>query len=1430
MDNDAVSISSAPGATRHRCDVFLSFRDDDTRDPFTFNLYDALEKHGVRVFLDDEGLRRGDEIAPSLLEAIDDSAASIVIFSPNYASSRWCLEELSKICECRRLILPVFYQVYPSDVRRQKGPFEEHFRRHENRFGKDVVSRWSRAMAKAGGISGWVFDNSNEAQAKLIQSLVNRVLIELANTPVGVDTYPVGLDFRLQEVMSLLDVKSNGIRVLVLYGMGGVGKTTLAKALCNKLVGRFECLSFISKVREKSANGDGLASLQDKLIHDLSSGKVPVYSNSIAAIKELVREKRVLVVLDDIDNVTQLDLLIGGREWFFEGSRIIITTRDREVLPEHLVNAFYEVRELGSSDALKLFSYHALRRDKPTDKFCDLSKKMVSLTGGLPLALEVFGSFLFDKRRIEEWEDALRKLEQIRPHHLQDVLKISFDGLDTQEKCIFLDIACLFIQMDMKREDAIDVLKGCGFRAEIAVRVLTTKSLIKVAEDNTLWMHDQVRDMGRQIVIEDNPAYPSMRSRLWDRDTVMTVLKSEKGTGCIQGIVLDFDRRPLSNDQSSDIISLENLKRAPNVNSALTYVEERYKKYLQNKAEKQREVVLHTKSFESMVNLRLLQINNTRLVGKHRYFPAQLKWLQWRACPFKSLPSDFCPRELAVLDLSESKIEQVWGWYSNKVAEKLMVMILRNCYNLAAIPDLSKHQTLEKLVLERCLSLIKIHESIGNVSTLLHLNLGHCSNLIEFPAEVSGLKNLENLILSGCTKLKELPNDIGSMRSLKELLVDDTAIAMLPESICRLTKLEKLSLNGCQFLGRLPNCIGKLSSLKEFSLNGSAINEIPYSVGTLVNLEKLSLMWCKSLTSIPDSVGNLISLTELLTNGSAIKELPASIGSLSYLKALSVGNCQFLSKLPDSIEGLGSVVELQLDGTSITNLPDRVGALKMLRKLEMRNCKSLGSLPESIGSMLALTALNLFNANISELPESIGMLENLIILRMNKCTQLCKLPASIGNLKSLHHLHMEETAVTELPESFGMLSSLMTLKMAKKSPFQLSGKSMPEEVLAATAQEKRNPGTLPTSFSNLCLLEELNARAWKLCGKIPDDFEKLSSLEILNLGHNNFFSLPSSLSGLSVLKKLVLPYCQELKSLPPLPSSLLEVNVANCTALERVSDLSSLESLCELNLTNCEKVVDIPGLECLKSLRRLFMSGCKTCSSVVRGRLSKVCLRNMRTLGMPGRKIPDWFSQGAVPFLERKNRKIKGVLVGVVVSLDHQIPDDLRDELPSIPCIRANISNLNKNLFSTMPELTGVPKTHDDHIYLVRYPDCHPLVSKLKEGYEIQVTKQDPPYIKGVEVKQCGLCLIFEGDDDYEGDEESLDETHLSISEKLAKFFGSPEEEEDHISGSSSVVEIPMQEAEEVEEQEERERAETLENAGLWWGFLRLVRGCFCFQ
>ena len=150
----STDISSTPGAFRLRWDVFLSFRGADTRKPFIEPLYNALHSRGVRVFRDDDGLDRGDEIAPTLLEAIDDSAASIVVLSPDYASSRWCLDELAKICDCDKLILPIFYRVDTSHVRKQKGPFEEAFKIKEEKFDEVKVLRWREAMRKVGNRAG----------------------------------------------------------------------------------------------------------------------------------------------------------------------------------------------------------------------------------------------------------------------------------------------------------------------------------------------------------------------------------------------------------------------------------------------------------------------------------------------------------------------------------------------------------------------------------------------------------------------------------------------------------------------------------------------------------------------------------------------------------------------------------------------------------------------------------------------------------------------------------------------------------------------------------------------------------------------------------------------------------------------------------------------------------------------------------------------------------------------------------------------------------------------------------------------------------------------------------------------------------------------------------------------------------------------------
>jgi len=141
-------------------DVFLSFRGEDTRKTFTDHLYTALVQAGIRAFRDDDDLPRGEEISDHLLRAIQESKISIVVFSKGYASSRWCLNELVEILECKKrktgqIVLPIFYDIDPSDVRKQNGSFAEAFVKHEERFEEKLVKEWRKALEEAGNLSGW---------------------------------------------------------------------------------------------------------------------------------------------------------------------------------------------------------------------------------------------------------------------------------------------------------------------------------------------------------------------------------------------------------------------------------------------------------------------------------------------------------------------------------------------------------------------------------------------------------------------------------------------------------------------------------------------------------------------------------------------------------------------------------------------------------------------------------------------------------------------------------------------------------------------------------------------------------------------------------------------------------------------------------------------------------------------------------------------------------------------------------------------------------------------------------------------------------------------------------------------------------------------------------------------------------------------------
>jgi hypothetical protein len=146
--------------------VFLSFRGEDTRASFTSHLYSSLQNSGIIVFKDDHSLQRGSRISKSLQKAIEDSQISVVIFSKNYANSHWCLQELVKLMECRRtigqVVLPVFYDVDPSEVRHQTGEFGKAFQNALNslKVNEFMVPKCRDSLRDAAGLAGFVVLNS----------------------------------------------------------------------------------------------------------------------------------------------------------------------------------------------------------------------------------------------------------------------------------------------------------------------------------------------------------------------------------------------------------------------------------------------------------------------------------------------------------------------------------------------------------------------------------------------------------------------------------------------------------------------------------------------------------------------------------------------------------------------------------------------------------------------------------------------------------------------------------------------------------------------------------------------------------------------------------------------------------------------------------------------------------------------------------------------------------------------------------------------------------------------------------------------------------------------------------------------------------------------------------------------------------------------
>jgi len=328
----------------------------------------------------------------------------------------------------------------------------------------------------------------------------------------------IGRDPLVNYINSWLEDGSHDAAIAILYGIGGVGKTTIAKSVFNHNIHKFEGKSFLSNFRSKD-----IVCLQRQLLSDILKKTVDEINDEdegILKIKDALCCRRTLIVLDDVDKRDQFNKIIGMQNWLCKGSKIIVTTRNKGLFSANDIQwVRCKVEPLDDEKSLEIFSWNAFRQANPVDGFVEDSWRIVHHCNGLPLALGVIGSSLSGKGR-EIWESALQQMEVIPNFEVQKVLQISYDFLDGDyPKNLFLDIACFFNGMDV--DDAVRILDGIHKGARFGIDNLIDRCLVEINIDKRLWMHQLVRHMGREIARQESPKC----QRIWRPEDAFTVLK-----------------------------------------------------------------------------------------------------------------------------------------------------------------------------------------------------------------------------------------------------------------------------------------------------------------------------------------------------------------------------------------------------------------------------------------------------------------------------------------------------------------------------------------------------------------------------------------------------------------------------------------------------------------------------------------------------------------------------------------------------------------------------------------------------------------------------------------------------------------------------------------------------------------------------------------